>query len=69
MDGRTDLFGDEIIGKWLMVMSGKDDWQAEMDHWKVNMVLIGRGQALEPALQDAGWDLLYQDDVAVVYGR
>jgi hypothetical protein len=69
VDGRTDLFGDEIIGEWLQVMSAKDGWQDILDRWQVRLVMVAPGQALDKVLPQAGWKLLYQDKVAVVYGR
>lgn len=69
VDGRTDLFGDEIIGEWMGVMGAQDGWQAALDRWKVRLVMIPPGNALEQGLKDEHWSLLYRDAVAVVYGR
>ena len=69
VDGRTDLFGDEIIGEWLGVMGAREGWQAALDRWKVRLVMIPPGTALERGLQNEHWTLLYRDPVAVVYGR
>ncbi len=69
VDGRTDLFGDEILGEWLQVMAARDGWQDVLSRWQVHLVMVAPGQTLERALQQAGWTLLYQDRVAVIYAR
>jgi len=69
VDGRTDLYGDEIIGAWMQTVHAGDDWQATLDKWQVNTLLLDPGQPLAKAACSAGWKLLYEDQVAVIYGR
>jgi hypothetical protein len=69
VDGRTDLYNDEIISQWLQIMRGEAGWQAALERWDVRLALIEPGMPLARLLDEAGWTLLYQDDQAVVYGR
>jgi hypothetical protein len=69
VDGRTDLYDDEIIDQWLQVVTAREGWQAVLDRRQVRLVLVEPGTALAAVLPAAGWKLLYQDGVAVVYGR
>ncbi len=69
VDGRTDLFGDEIIGEWLTVTQGGDDWQAVLQKWKVGLVLLEPDQPVTKLLAGEGWQLIYQDDTAVVFRK
>ena len=69
IDGRADLYGDEIIGEWLQFVGGEDDWQMILDKWDVNFILLEPHWPVIPLLQDAGWNQIYVDDMAVVYQR
>jgi len=69
VDGRTDLYGDEIISQWLQVVRAEPGWEDVLDRWGVNLVLIRPSRPLVRVLEAEGWKQLYSDDVAVVYGR
>jgi hypothetical protein len=69
IDGRTDLYNDEIISQWLQVVRGEDGWQQRLAEWQVRLVLLEPGMPLVGQLEQAGWRLLYEDEQAVVYGR
>ncbi|MBC8332643.1 MAG: hypothetical protein H8E28_11730 [Anaerolineae bacterium] len=69
VDGRTDLYGDEIILQWIQVVQADEGWQTALDDWDVNLVLIEPIRPLARELGIEGWQLLYEDDLAVVYGR
>ena len=69
VDGRTDLYGDEIILQWIQVVQADDGWQTVLDDWDVNLVLIEPVRPLARELANEDWQLLYEDDLAVVYGR
>ncbi len=69
VDGRTDLYNDEVIGQWFQAARAEPGWEAVLEEWGVNLVLIEPGLPLARALEEADWEELYRDDVAVVYGR
>ena len=69
IDGRTDLYDDDLINQWLQVMRGEPGWQAALDRWQVRLVLLEPGAPVVGQLAQNGWKLLYQDERAVVYGR
>lgn len=69
VDGRTDLFGDEIIGEWLKIVNADDGWEASLEAWDVDLALLPPGYPLVRALESAGWMILYEDERAVVLGR
>jgi hypothetical protein len=69
VDGRTDLYSDEIIGQWFTAARAEPGWEAALDEWGVNLALIEPHLPLAGALEAAGWTKLYEDEVAVVYGR
>jgi hypothetical protein len=71
VDGRTDLYNDEIITQWFAVVSGQAGWEKVLEVWEVNLILVEKTQPLVARLEatNSGWVLLHQDDLAVVYGR
>lgn len=69
IDGRADLYGDEIIGQWLRVVGVKPGWDAVLDYWDVRLVLMPPDTLLGRMLVARGWRVLYRDDISVLYGR
>ena len=69
VDGRTDLYNDEIIGEWLQAVRAEDGWREVLDRWDVHLVLLEPATPLVYRLEVDGWQRLYADDVAVVYAR
>ena len=50
VDGRTDLYNDEIINKWLSVVRVEDGWQDILEEYDINLVLIEPGSMLDRTL-------------------
>jgi len=69
VDGRTDLFGDKVIGQWLSTVNAEPGWQQVLSQWNVRVILLERGWPLSAELQSDGWKLVYQDSLAVIYRR
>jgi hypothetical protein len=69
VDGRTDLFDDEILERYLEAWRADPGWNDFLDDWGIRLVLIEHGAPLARELQDSGWLLLYTDDQAVVFRR
>ncbi len=69
IDGRADLHGDEIIFEWLSIVRGEDGWGDSFDEWGIGFVLVEPDLPLVDKLDEEGWNLVYEDDVAVVYTR
>ena len=69
IDGRTDLYGDEIIRQWISIVQASEGWQELLDRWKIRLIMVETGRPLAKVLVDYGWKELYRDDLAVVFGR
>lgn len=69
IDGRTDLYADGLLSEWLDTVSANDGWQQTLDRWGVRLVLVEPSWALAKLLPSEGWQLLYEDDLSVLYGR
>lgn len=69
VDGRTDLYNDDIISQWMQAYQAQDGWEEIFQRWQIGWVLIEREAPLVWALDQAGWQQLYSDDLAVIYRR
>ncbi len=69
VDGRTDLFGDEVLGQWISVMQADNDWQEILKKWNVTRIMIEPDRPLVKAAEMAGWVEVYRDRQAVVFDR
>ncbi len=68
VDGRTDLYGDELLTTYLRTATGGEDWRATLDKYEIKLVVVENGSGLDRNLRDEpGWQLDYEDDLAVVY--
>jgi hypothetical protein len=67
VDGRTDLYGDEVINQWLQVVLAQDGWQDVLRRWNVKVILLEPQRPVVGQLEDEGWKLEYEDVQAVVY--
>lgn len=69
VDGRTDLYGDEILKKWMIVVQAEDGWKDVMDSWGVNTVMLRPDRPIIKLLPFYGWKELYRDQIAVIMTR
>jgi hypothetical protein len=69
VDGRTDLFGDEILSEWLTVVQAGDGWKDSLAKWGVTRVIIEPERPLAKVLPYTGWTAVYQDHVAVIFDK
>ena len=70
VDGRTDLYDDELLRVYLNTYFAQDGWAENLAGAGINTVLVERGSPLAVALGlTDGWALAYEDDIARLYVR
>ncbi|MCB0212249.1 MAG: hypothetical protein KDJ52_23110 [Anaerolineae bacterium] len=70
IDGRTDLYDDTFIRRYLNVMVAGEDWQQSLDDDDINLVFIETNSVLAKFLsQNPAWIEQYRDDQAVIFSR
>jgi hypothetical protein len=70
VDGRTDLYDDELLNEYLRVAVGENGWETILNDYRVNLVLIERGTGLVGQLEYSGeWVKSYRDEKSVVFIR
>jgi hypothetical protein len=68
IDGRAEVYGDEVLGDWLSVRSLKPDWEALLQRYDVEVVLLETDSPLAVVLEGSGrWQPVYRDDLATVF--
>jgi hypothetical protein len=66
VDGRTDLFSDEILKDYLNAWLAEPGWQAFLEEWGIQWVLLEVDSPLSKVMIYDGWKILYQDQQAIV---
>ena len=71
VDGRTDLYGDELLRQYLSIYFALDDWQHHLDESGVNLILVEPNSPLARLLAQIpdDWTRTYSDQQAVIYSR
>jgi hypothetical protein len=69
VDGRTDLFDDEILNDYLVAWAAKPGWEDVIDRWDIQVTLLEPAAPLVRALECDGWVRHFADDQAVILIR
>ena len=66
VDGRTDLFDDQVLSDYLTVWNGETGWQDILGTDGVGVALVEPYAPVVEEMTTAGWQLVYSDQQAVV---
>lgn len=66
VDGRTDLFNDEILKEYLATWRGEPEWIEVFKRWDIGVVLIENHAPLRYLLEKSDWIPIYEDDQSVI---
>ncbi len=66
VDGRTDLFDQELLTDYLTAWRAAPGWEAVLDRWGIRLALLEPEAPLVLALRSADWEVAYQDEQAVI---
>ena len=70
LDGRADLYGDDLLRQFKTAMQLHNGWRAVLDGWNVETVLVPPTCVLAQALLlDAHWKTVYSDPKALILVR
>jgi hypothetical protein len=68
IDGRTDLYGDEIDYRFYKTENGDPSWEDDSYLNEARLVLLPRQTRLAGLLnKDSRFNLIYQDELAMVF--
>ncbi|GAB4472108.1 MAG: hypothetical protein Kow0088_06450 [Anaerolineales bacterium] len=66
VDGRTDLYNEEILDQWFQVAQLKDGWEQVIEQWQIRVILMERDWRMAEVYLQHGWCQSYVDDIAIV---
>lgn len=70
IDGRTDLYQDVFIDRYLKVVTAADGWSQILDDDGINLVLLENGSVIAKMMtQEPVWQEIYRDEQAVIFAR
>ncbi|MEW6651495.1 MAG: hypothetical protein AB1453_15070, partial [Chloroflexota bacterium] len=69
VDGRTDLFGDEILTDYITITQAATGWDEKMAQWDIQRVLVEPHQPIVKKLIETGWQEVYRDEISVLLVR
>jgi hypothetical protein len=70
VDGRTDLYNDQLLEEYLRIAAGGTDALSLLDAHSVNLALVEAGSALGRLLEASpDWQKPFRDDLAAVFVR
>jgi hypothetical protein len=69
IDGRVEVYGDQVFGNYLQVEHLQDNWSEVLDFYHVKTIMVTPGDRLSLVLPGRGWRLVHRDAVAWIYTR
>jgi hypothetical protein len=69
IDGRADLYGDQIISEWLDIANGTEKGITALDKRGIKLIFLEPNWPLIEKLPLNGWKELYTDEKISIYGR
>lgn len=70
VDGRTDLYDDELLREYLAIYTAGQGWQEKLEAHDVRLVLVERDSPLAWEMdRDEEWERVYHDAIASIFVR
>ena len=70
VDGRADLYGDDLLRQFKTAVQLKTGWRKILDNWRVETVVVPPSCALAQALLlDGNWKAVFNDSKAIILIR
>ena len=70
IDGRADVYGDQFFKEAMHTYDGLSNWQAPLDKYGIQTVIIDPDVALSSLLKsDKQWTKVYEDHQAIIFRR
>jgi hypothetical protein len=66
VDGRTDVYSDELLNQYLTVAKAQPGWGKVLDAWDIQAVFVEPTAPIRELLLAEGWTIWYEDGHAVI---
>jgi len=67
IDGRTDIFNDEIVEQWFKVVNADPGWEQVLSQWDIHLVVLEPTWAITRILPLEGWHIVFQNPDEMVF--
>jgi hypothetical protein len=70
IDGRADVYGDQLIEEFFRVHDGANDWRTLLDRYGIQSVVVSPDTAIASLLrEDKSWKNVFEDQQTVIFTR
>ena len=69
MDGHTHIYGETLTREYESVVTLGQGWQNILDTYQVTWAIVRINAPIAQALQNAGWEKVYQDGTTIILKR
>lgn len=70
IDGRADVYGDQVIEQFFKIHDGEGDWRRLLDHYGVHSVVVAPNTAIATLLrEEKDWQKVFEDPDSVIFTR
>jgi hypothetical protein len=66
MDGHTHIYGEALTREYETVVTLGNDWEKILDKYQVQWAIVRVNSPIVKALEDIHWNIIYQDDTAII---
>lgn len=66
LDSQTDFYGEALLREYEQALTAQEGWEAILEKYKVEWVILAPDSALALALANKGWQILYADETAIL---
>ena len=69
IDGRADLYGDDLLNQWHAVVNADKSALSLLDQWDVKVVFLEPDWPIVEVMKNNGWNAEFEDEQAVILVR
>jgi len=70
IDGKVDFYGEEFTRQYGQIVGLQKGWEDVLDQYNVSWAILPLNEPAALAIQsELGWELIYEDDTAVILRR
>ena len=70
VDGRTDLYGDDLLGDYFDALLGASNWRDVFEDYDIQAAFLPEESSLSTLLREDGeWQIVYEDEQAVIFEK
>lgn len=69
MDGHTHIYSEALTREYETILTLREGWQELFKKHEVQWAIVRKGSAVAESLTEINWEILYQDDTAIILGK